>query len=646
MSQERSRRNVLAGAVKVDDVRGLAVFQKREPLYGSLATLAMGDSQAVSLAQTCHVGMCLKSELVEANQLLTLSGPLPRADNKVGIIIDDFVVLSTVKDGETEPSRGANLSGKVEELYKEVGLIPHPEKAFRDEERSTFWGADFDGKRGLIRGSLKRAIPLAWILLRVAELGVCSVELLQTLSGSLVSLMLFRRRMLSLLDMFFAATRGRNGNDVVQLSKRLVSEMLVCATLLPLAVTNLRAEVSGRITATDASDWGEAAEIPNVLAEELYRHTLRKSVWTRLLAPADAWMRSHSLLPAAAELPDPSQTFSANPLWSVLARCLDCVLLYKTQAKGRRHINIGALRGFLKAEKKLGLEKASARQLFGLDSQVCLGCICKGRSASESLNQELCRSLPTILFCDSYSECMYYQSAENPADDPTRGVCLRKKTMETPDWFLASCTGDFSGLDSWLEAQGICDYQLTGLPPVSELTQRVFKSFPSAEISSGSEMGHTAQNNDVQPVSEVQTGFEKGSNAPNGGVYNKPACLSSSAFQLRTDCATEVSNRAPGQLAFCSGAGLGEDWRFTGRRGVLSSANSKLVQHLLRQFKKEQVVFGADETWPPCTAGFLDLFSGEKGVAKEFARETGCWVLTFDIEHDASEDLSNKVLQR
>ena len=131
-------------------------------------------------------------------------------------------------------------------------------------------------------------------------------------------------------------------------------------------------------------------------------------------------------MPAAAELPDPSQTFSANPLWSVLARCLDCVLLYKTQAQGRRHINIGESRGFLKAEKKLGLEKASARQLFGLDSQVCLGCICKGRSASESLNQELCRSLPTILFHDSYSECMYYQSAENPADDPTRDVELRE----------------------------------------------------------------------------------------------------------------------------------------------------------------------------------------------------------------------------
>ena len=56
VSQERSRRNVLAGAVKVDDVRGFSCFSEEldagewEPLYGSLATLAMGDSQAVSLA--------------------------------------------------------------------------------------------------------------------------------------------------------------------------------------------------------------------------------------------------------------------------------------------------------------------------------------------------------------------------------------------------------------------------------------------------------------------------------------------------------------------------------------------------------------------------------------------------------------------
>lgn len=58
----------------------------------------------------------------------------------------------------------------MQEVYKQVGLVPH-EKAFRDEEVATFWGADVDGRSGLIRGSLKRAIPLAGILFKMAELG-------------------------------------------------------------------------------------------------------------------------------------------------------------------------------------------------------------------------------------------------------------------------------------------------------------------------------------------------------------------------------------------------------------------------------------------------------------------------------------------
>eukprot|EP00435_Cladocopium_sp_Y103_P012197 s2486_g3.t1 len=366
VSEERSRRNVLAGAVCVDDVRHLSCFSEDldtgEPLYGALSPLAMGDSQAVSMAQTCHVG----------------------------VVVNE----------------------KVETLYKDVGLIPHPDKAFSDEEKNTFWAADFDGRR------------------------------------------------------------GRSGNDVARLSKRMLSEMLICATLLPLAVTNLRAKVAGRITATDASDWGEAvveAEITPILAQELYKHVLRKSVWTRLLAPADAWLRSHGFLLAEHELPDSTQCFSSNPLWSVLARCLEYKLLYKIQCNGRRHINIGELRGFLKAEKKLGLQEVSTRHLFALDSQVCLGCIVKGRSTSESLNKELSRSLPIILFCDIYSECMYFRTAENPADDPTRGTEIRKAAMEVPEWLVSASVGSFDALDSWLDNQDIGDYQLSGLPPVSEL---------------------------------------------------------------------------------------------------------------------------------------------------------------------------------
>ena len=80
---------------------------------------------------------------------------------------------------------------------------------------------------------------------------------------------------------------------------------MIMATLIPLAVTNLKARVGGRITATDASSWGEAAvpaTIPEKIAEELYRYTLKKSLWVRLLSPSgscfvarDVWFWFHHM---------------------------------------------------------------------------------------------------------------------------------------------------------------------------------------------------------------------------------------------------------------------------------------------------------------------------------------------------------------
>ena len=64
VSEERSRRNILCGPVLPSEVRHLSCFkdefEKASMLYGSLATMAMGDCQAVALAQTCHVSMALQ----------------------------------------------------------------------------------------------------------------------------------------------------------------------------------------------------------------------------------------------------------------------------------------------------------------------------------------------------------------------------------------------------------------------------------------------------------------------------------------------------------------------------------------------------------------------------------------------------------
>ena len=175
-------------------------------------------------------------------------------------------------------------------VYESVELIPHKDKAFRDELHCTVWGTDIDGEKGLIRGSLKRAIPLMGIVFKVSSLGCSTVELLQIISGSLVSLFLFRRRLLSVLGSIFDACKNRGGREVViKLSGRLKGELLICAFLLPFACANIRAKHSGRIVATDASHWGEAAvccQIPAVAARELPRRCIRKSQFNKV---ATSW---------------------------------------------------------------------------------------------------------------------------------------------------------------------------------------------------------------------------------------------------------------------------------------------------------------------------------------------------------------------
>ena len=197
---------------------------------------------------------------------------------------------------------------------------------------------------------MKRAIPLANIALKVARLGFCTVELAQILAGSFISLLLFRRRILSVMDVLFQVARGRRPRDIVRLNGKCRSELLVLAALLPVACTNLRAKVSPRVTATDASQWGEAAccaPIPQEIANEMHRLVLRKSVWAKLLPPGRSWERVHGRLDPQFELPEDEEPYVSNPLWEILAEVPQYQLLYAKQAPRPLHINVGELRGML-----------------------------------------------------------------------------------------------------------------------------------------------------------------------------------------------------------------------------------------------------------------------------------------------------------
>ena len=211
------------------------------------------------------------------------------------------------------------------EVYEKVGLMPNKDKSFRDATQASFWGADADGARGHIRGALKRSLPLASLILKLIDVGCGTVDLLQTITGCIISLFLYRRRFLSILDGIFESYRGRKPREVVWLNGRVKTDLLMVVALLPLTVANLRLLPPDRVYASDASSWGEAgvhADIPPAIGKELSRHGLRKSVWVRLLAPAAAWLRAHGELDGEGELPEGEEAYRSNPLWERLARSL------------------------------------------------------------------------------------------------------------------------------------------------------------------------------------------------------------------------------------------------------------------------------------------------------------------------------------
>ena len=63
---------------------------------------------------------------------------------------------------------------------------------------------------------------------------------------------------------------------------------------------------------------------------------------------------------------------------SFLGECLKFEELYAMKKSGNRHINIGELRGMLRAEERHAQRGGGCREIYALDSQVALGCLVKG----------------------------------------------------------------------------------------------------------------------------------------------------------------------------------------------------------------------------------------------------------------------------
>lgn len=278
------------------------------------------------------------------------------------------------------------------------------------------------------------------------------------------------------------------------------------------------------------------------------------------------------------------ERFKGHPLWNVMASALDYTVSWREFVGRPIHINVLELRAFLREERRVAARHRSVRVLSGLDSQVALGAIVKGRSSSRALNNEMRRFLGPALGSDIYGLHMYYDTALNPADDPTRQREVRPASEEKPHWWDSVKEGCTFELEQWLRRHGApADFvgvdlgELCGKEDVDLRPQKLVRA-------NSVERRKSQKPRSTGPVSDERS-------------------------ELKPERATATCPFGPEALS------------------------------ILRSFKRNQF-FCKDDGEPDITkAGALDLFSGRAGVARQMVKLGAPWVLTFDWKRCPSEDL-------
>ena len=467
-SPDRVVRNMLADRLTAEQ----AEFVFRRPMHEhadsegyvhiALASLAMGDCGACEYAQCSHLGVCVQGGVISSGELLVHACVPPRGLLSIGLVIDDLVCLDQVLSSQVAqvcagevPGAGSSRLDAALQAYKRAPLEVSEAKIFRNKVQASFWGITVCGASGWLKPNPHRLWPLILVTLRTVELGLATRHLLESITGCWISVFILKRRLLSAMELVFKAAAGEH-NSVIRLSPELRAELSSLALLGPMCAVNLRAPVVPEITATDASSTWQAAvraTVPGPIAHEAFRQSVQRGAWTRLLSQPSAWLREHNLLDQVGELPG-GDVYQALPLYCGLATVPAYRELWRRKYASRVHINVGELEAFLREESRSGARAPCSRQIFALDSQVGIGCVAKGRSASPRLNNLLSRSIAPVLGFQIQSVVIYFPTSLNPADEPTRHKQVRAPTGDPPSWWAPLARGSSTALERATEEAG------------------------------------------------------------------------------------------------------------------------------------------------------------------------------------------------
>ena len=235
-----------------------------EMLYPTFGALFQGDHLGVEFALQGHQNMLISEGFLLPHRRVQGAHAFPLSSVVEGLIIDDYFILGC--HDKNEPKENSEVFRQLERARAAYDKHQLPGSVGKDvcaEDLFKAAGAEFDSRDeviglglSLLGSPLAKRLGLSLLSLRVAALEGISAQLAHRLSGSWVSVLLYRRCLSSLVDEFYSigsSVAPEQSTAVLPLRRKPAEELAMLAVMVPFMVSDLSAPFLQTVYATDAS---------------------------------------------------------------------------------------------------------------------------------------------------------------------------------------------------------------------------------------------------------------------------------------------------------------------------------------------------------------------------------------------------------
>ena len=286
----------------------------------SFRSIFQGDHAGVEIATSAHEGLLKSVGLLDEGSRVVASRPFWGDSLMQGLVIDDYFALSKVPKGVLVQSPSEECLSVSKALYSSFGIKGSDDKDVVGERKAKIIGACVNASeqcqsRGhvLISAPAEKRYALSWVSLQVAQLTHTSDSLHLCLIGGWMSLLMFRRPMMSILQKAFHLVNmdcfDASKPQLIRLTRPVATELTLLAVLAPLCVADVAVDFCTDLFATDASlDKGailSCAQDRKVM-EVLWRSCRSKRGYSKLLNQTQSVLaRSTDFEEPEVENPEP-----------------------------------------------------------------------------------------------------------------------------------------------------------------------------------------------------------------------------------------------------------------------------------------------------------------------------------------------------